>query len=62
MVPIITPKHIANDLGVEVSEVRALLRAKYGLAPTNRWLWDLKEAKKIKTWLAKTLGKKVGSL
>lgn len=60
MVPI-TPKHIANDLGVEASEVRSLLRARYGLAAANRWTWDKREAEKIKKWLAKTLGKKVGS-
>jgi hypothetical protein len=59
MVPI-TPKHIANDLGVKASEVRAMLRAKYGPAPANRWLWDEREAKKIKTWLAKSLGKADG--
>jgi hypothetical protein len=57
----ITPKHIARDLSMKPSVVRAMLRERYGLAAANRWTWDEKEAKKIKKWLAKTLDKKVGS-
>lgn len=60
MVPI-TPKHLANELGVEAAAVRAMLRARYGLAHANRWTWDKKEAKTIKKWLAKSLDKKVQS-
>jgi hypothetical protein len=60
MVPI-TPKHLANDLNIKASEVRAMLRARYGLAHANRWTWDEKEAKEVKKWLAKSLDKKVGS-
>lgn len=58
MVPI-TPKHIACELGIEPRVVRAMLRARYGLSPANRWTWDAKEAKAMKKWLARSLDKKV---
>ena len=58
MVPI-TPKHIANELGIEAAQVRAMLRARYGRAQANRWTWDKREAEKIKKWLVKTLDRKV---
>jgi hypothetical protein len=58
MVPV-TPKHLARDLDIKTSVVRAMLRERYGLAHSNRWTWDDREAEEIKTWLAQSLGKKV---
>jgi hypothetical protein len=68
----VTPKHLANDLGIKVEQVRALLRARYGTPQPNkgdgkeakkwsgeRWRWDEKEGAKVRTWLARSLGKKV---
>jgi hypothetical protein len=56
MVPI-TPKHIARDLDIKESVVRAMLRERYGRAPNYRWTFDKREAKQVANWLAKALGK-----
>lgn len=55
----ITAKHLARDLDVEVRVVRAMLRARYGLSPIRCWAWDENEAVEIRKWLAKSLNKEV---
>jgi hypothetical protein len=56
----ITPKHFARELDVEPRIVRMLLRTRFGKPDKKYWLWDEREAKAIKKWLAQSLGKKVG--
>jgi hypothetical protein len=57
----ITPKHLAREIGgIDAKALRALLRARYGTSPTNRWRWSEREAAKIKKWLTRSLGMKNG--
>lgn len=55
----ITPKMIAFDLGVKDFVVRAMLRERYGKPDGKRWRWSESEARAIKKWLAKALGRQV---
>jgi hypothetical protein len=51
----ITPKHIARDMGLEAKYCRKLIRRKYKRRPGRPWGWTPEEAREVKAWLMRTL-------